>query len=418
MKRINEKRESGNGEMDMQCGAGLPGDDIDSLVESIQMLIPLGLIAVGEALQAEVERLAGKSHSRRETSLRRWGYNAGSIYLGKQKAAVRVPRVRDVEASREIQLKTYEALRAPGVIEKSALALALSGVSQRKYEKAAALIPETFGIKHASVSRHFIKASARVLRKFIERDLSGEEIVSIFVDGKRFAENGVIVALGVTITGEKKPLGFIESGTENHGVCRDFINGLVERGLRVDHGILFVVDGSKGLYKGIKEALGDKAFIQRCQWHKRENVVSYLGKNIQARFRSKLQNAYEEPSYEKAKTKLLAVRRELSLVNESAVTSLDEGLEETLTLHKLGMFGKLGRSFKTTNCLENVNRQLGMHTGRVCRWRNSNMRRRWVAAALMEIEPKLRKVSGHKHLRELREIMKRILAGKTGTNAA
>ena len=124
------------------------------------------------------------------------------------------------------------------------------------------------------------------------------------------------------------------------------------------------------------------------------------------------------PSYEKAKARLSAIRKELSLVNESAVASLDEGLEETLTLHKLGMFGQLGRSFKTTNCLESVNRQLGMYTGRVCRWRNSNMRQRWVAAALMEIEPRLRKVSGYKHLPELREIMKQVLAGKKAARAA
>jgi len=411
MKRVNGNCETGKGRMDFVDDAEGASVDVDSLVETIQMLIPLGLIAIDEALQAEVARLAGVAYSRGTGPVQRWGFNPGSVYLGMRKVLVSVPRVRDVVAGREIPLKTYGALRNPHAIEKSALALVLNGVSQRKYEKAASLIPETFGIKSSSVSRHFIKASARMLREFLERDLSGEDIVSIFVDGKRFAESGVIVALGVTINGEKKPLGFIESGTENHGVCRDFITGLVERGLRVDGGILFVVDGSRGLYKGIKEALGGRAFVQRCQWHKRENVVKYLDKKHQASFRAKLQRAYEEPVYEKAKAKLLAVRKELSLLNESAVTSLDEGLEETLTLHKLGMFGKLGRSFKTTNCLENVNRQLGLLTGRVCRWRNSNMRQRWVAAALMEIEPKLRKVNGHKHLAELREIMKRILAG-------
>jgi transposase-like protein len=418
MKRLSDNCKTGKGRMDFAGEAEASFYDVDSLVESIQMLIPLGLKAVGEALQAEVALLAGESHARRDTSIRRWGYNDGSVYLGKQKVPVSVPRVRDVEACREIPLKTYEALRSPGVIEKSALALVLNGISQRKYEKAATLIPETFGIKSSSVSRHFVKASALELKKFLGRDLSGEDIVSIFVDGKRFAEHGIIVALGVTVGGKKTPLGFIESATENHAVCRDFINGLVERGLKVDDGILFVVDGSKGLHKGIKEALGERAFIQRCQWHKRENVVKYLDKRHQGRFRAKLQGAYEEPSYEKAKARLLVIRKELSLVNESAVASLDEGLEETLTLHKLGMFGKLGRSFKTTNCLESVNRQLGMYTGRVCRWRNSNMRQRWVASALMEIEPRLRKVSGYKHLPELREIMKRVLAGKKAARAA
>lgn len=418
MKRVNANGKTGKGRMDLAREAEASFHDMDSVVESIQMLIPLGLKAVGEALRAEVARLAGESHSRRAAPVRRWGYNGGSVYLGKQKVSVRVPRVRDVAAGREIPLKVYGALRSRGVIEKSALALVLNGVSQRKYEKAAALIPETFGIRSSSVSRHFVTASAAALKAFVERDLSGEDIVSIFMDGKRFAESGIIIALGVTVGGKKTPLGFIESATENHGVVRDFINGLVERGLRVDDGILFVVDGSKGLRKGITEALGERAFIQRCQWHKRENVVKYLDKRHQERFRAKLQAAYEEPSHEKASARLSAVRKELSLMNESAAASLDEGLEETLTLHRLGMFGKLGRGFKTTNCLESVNRQLGMYTGRVCRWRNSNMRRRWVAAALMEIEPRLRKVSGYKHLLELREIMKRVLAGKKMVNAA
>lgn len=418
MERVNGSCAAGKGRMDLAREAEASFPDMDSVVESIQMLIPLGLKAVGEALQAEVARLAGESHSRRGAPVRRWGYNGGSVYLGTQKVSVRVPRVRDVAAGREIPLKVYGALRSRGVIEKSALALVLNGVSQRKYEKAASLIPETFGIRSSSVSRHFVKASAAALKAFVERDLSGEDIVSIFMDGKRFAESGIIIALGVTVGGKKTPLGFIESATENHGVVRDFVNGLVERGLRVDDGILFVVDGSKGLRKGIAEALGERAFIQRCQWHKRENVVKYLDTRRQGVFRAKLQSAYEEPSYEKAAARLSAVRKELSLMNESAAASLDEGLEETLTLHKLGMFGKLGRSFKTTNCLESVNRQLGMYTGRVCRWRNSNMRRRWVAAALMEIEPRLRKVSGHQHLLELREIMKRILAGKKTVKAA
>jgi len=413
MKRIIPARETSKSRAGRASTAMEALSGVDSVVEAIQALIPLGLMAVGEALAAEVERLAGASHSRKDGSIRRWGRNPGSVYLGKQKVAVRVPRVRDVAAGVEIPLKTYERLRSPQVIEDAAMAVVLNGVSQRKYEKVARLIPEAFGIKGSSVSRHFIRASAGKLRRFNERDLSGEDIVAVFMDGKRMAEHGVVIALGVTIDGEKKPLGFVESATENGAVIRDFTAGLVERGLKVDDGILFVVDGSKGLTKGIRDALGARAFIQRCQWHKRENVVKYLARKDQARIRSRLQTAYEEPSYEKANARLFAVRKELALINESAAASLDEGLEETLTLHKLGMFVKLGRSFKTTNCLESVNRQLGIYMGRVCRWRNSHMRHRWMASALLEIEPRLRKAGGYKHLPELRAAMKRTLAGKS-----
>lgn len=184
------------------------------------------------------------------------------------------------------------------------------------------------------------------------------------------------------------------------------MNNLIERGLNIENEILFVIDGSKGIYKGIKAALSNKAIIQRCQWHKRENVISYLPKRLHDQFRRKLQAAYEQPTYAKAKAKLMAIRKELKFINESAVASLDEGLEDTLTIHRLGLFIELGRSFKTTNCLENINRQLENTSGRVCRWQNSNQRQRWIASALLQIEPRLNKINGYKHLGLLREKMK------------
>ena len=189
-------------------------------------------------------------------------------------------------------------------------------------------------------------------------------------------------------------------------VCKRFINGFKDRGLNLDHEVLFVIDGAKGLAKGIKEVMGKRALIQRCQWHKRENVVSYLDQTNQIIFRRQLQGAYQLPTYEKAKKRLMAIRRELGLINQSAVASLDEGLEETLTLHRLEMFGKLGESFKTTNCIENVNKQLAICTDRVDRWQNSDQRQRWVATALLSIEPRLRMVRGFKFLKDLREAMK------------
>jgi transposase-like protein len=246
----------------------------------------------------------------------------------------------------------------------------------------------------------------------MERDLSDHDIVAIFIDGKHFADNEIVIALGVTIDGEKVLLGFVETSTENHTVCKAFLNSLKDRGLNLDQEILFIVDGAKGLSKGVKEVMGKKAIIQRCQWHKRENVVSYLDKKNQKIFRRKLQAAYQLLTYEKAKARLMTIRRELMLINQSAVASLDEGLEETLTLHRLKMFGKIGESFKTTNCIENVNKQLAIHTDRVDRWQNSNQRQRWVATAMLTIEPRLRAVKGAKFLKELREVMKKDVTNK------
>ena len=170
---------------------------------------------------------------------------------------------------------------------------------------------------------------------------------------------------------------------------------------------LFIIDGAKGLRKGIHNVFGKQALVQRYQWHKRENVIAYLPKSQQGIFRKKLQKAYKQKSYKKVKQELTSIRKELNLLNQSAVNSLDEGLEETLTLHHLGMFEFLGISLKTTNCLESLNSQLEQYTRRVSYWKNSSQRQRWVATALLEIEPNLRKIKGYKHLPLLRWAMER-----------
>lgn len=400
LKGINEKADMAIKELarDMKS---------ESRWAAIQALIPLGLKAVEEELQKEITELVGGRYSR-GGDVKRWGQNPGSVFLGDQKVYVPVPRARNVQTNSEIQLKSYERLQSPQLVDEMALSRVIHGMSQRNYEKAAVHVPETFGIKKASVCRRFIRASAKKLQEFTERDLGSHDIVAIFIDGKWFAENEIVIALGVTMEGAKVLLGFVETGTENQSVCRQFLRSLMDRGLNLESEILFIVDGGKGLYKGIKDIMGSKAVIQRCQWHKRENVVSYLDKKQQNTFRKKLQSAYQQTTYEKAKKRLLAIRRELQLINQSAVSSLDEGFEETLTLHKLGLFVELGESFKTTNCIENVNRQLGTHTDRVDRWQNSNQRQRWVATAMMEIEPRLRTVKGHKFLKELRISMKKL----------
>ena len=376
----------------------------ESRLAMIQMLIPLGLGEVEKELQAEVKALVGERHVR-GSERTRWGRNDGSVYLGDQKVAIRVPRVRHKGLNQEVQLESYERLQSPQVIDDIVLRRVINGIAQGKYEKAAIEVPETFGIKKTAVCRRFIRASGKKLREFLERDLSSHDIVAIFMDGKTFAENSIVIALGITMDGDKILLGFVETNTENHKVCRQFINGMKDRGLNTESEILFVIDGGKGLYKGIKEVLGEKAVIQRCQWHKREDVLEYLSLEKRSYFRRKLQTAYELPTYEKAKHRLQSIRKELMLINQSAVNSLDEGFEETLTLHRLGLFPKLGRSFKTTNCLENVNKQLARYTDRVDHWHNSNQRQRWVGTAMAEIEPGLNKVQGYKFLGELRRAM-------------
>jgi transposase-like protein len=285
----------------------------------------------------------------------------------------------------------------------------LYGLSCRNYEAAAAAIPGAIGLSSSSVSRSFVAASAEKLKEFQERNLTGEDIVAIFLDGKTFADATMVVALGITVTGEKRFLGFVETDTENEKVLTPFLRSLLERGLDISAGVLVIIDGGKGLRAAVNKAFTRRAVIQRCMWHKRENVVGYLPKGEQAAMRKRLQRAYDRPTHAEALAALKALHRELEQKNQSAAASLAEGLEETLTLHRLGVAALLGRSFKTTNCLESVNALVEERCAKVDAWKNSNQRQRWMAAALLDTEPRLRRVKGYRHLPVLRVAIQREL---------
>ena len=383
-------------------------EELDARIALIQALIPLGLKAVEETLQKEVEDLAGERYRRDsgKDHCHRWGSQPGSVYLADQKIPVRVPRVRDTAHGQEIRLQAYERLQRPRNLDEGLLKRIVNRLSCRNYRDCAEAVPEAFGLSASTVSRRTIQATARKLAQLQERSLEPYDIVALFLDGKCFAKEQILIALGVTIEGDKIILGFLQASTENEKVCADFLRRLIERGLAHDQGLLCVIDGSKGLRKAIQTVLGEKAVVQRCRWHKRENVVGYLPKSKQPAVRKRLQDAYQLPTLKEAEKALLRVRKELSLLNQSAVASLDEGLDETLTLHRLGLAEELGESFSTTNCLESINAQLGQRTDKVDHWKNSNQLHRWVATALLEIEPRLRKVRGYRHLPHLRRALK------------
>ena len=380
-------------------------EDLDGRIEAIQWLIPLGLQAVAEELQKAVVELAGPRYQRKASDqpLRRWGSQLGSVYLADQKLPVDVPRVRNVANDTEVPLDVYQALQTPRQMDEGLLLRMLKGIATRNYEACAETVPEAFGLSRSSVSRRYVKGTARKLAEFQERSLEGYDLVALFLDGKSFADEEIIIALGVTLDGQKIPLGFVQAATENERVCRRFLSDLVERGLQYEAGLLVVIDGGKGLYKSVMSVLRGHACVQRCQYHKRQNVVSYLPKSEHSGIRRKMEAAYGKPTYAEAKAALDALKPGLKLINQSALRSLEEGLEETLTLHRLGLMPMLKNSFRTTNCIENVNSLLEQLTHNVRRWTNSSQRHRWVATALLDIEPRLRRVKGYNHLPMLRQ---------------
>jgi len=376
----------------------------------IQALIPLGVERFKEEALKAVEELAGPRYRRGgDRQYYRWGSERGSVYMADQKVGVRVPRVRDVHRNAEVRLPIYERLQEPRGSDTQLLGRVLRGLGCRNYRETAALVPEVFGLSASTVSRRFIRASARKFRELLERDLSGYDFVALFMDGKTFGDDEVVIAVGVTLTGEKVVLGLVETASENTAVCREFLKSLVARGLRYEEGLLFVLDGAKGFHQAVRSVIGSYGVIQRCRWHKRENVLSYLAESRRPAMRRKIQAAYEKGTYEEARAALKRVRTELALMNQSAARSLDEGLEETLTLHRLGLSRELRLSFSTVNVIESIQAHIGRLTDHVDHFRTSDQKQRWVGTALLEIEPRLRRVRGMRHLPTLREALQREL---------
>lgn len=380
----------------------------------------LARLLAREILDEEVTGLCGERYSRDKPldgRYRRWGRNPGSIRIGEERVPIDVPRVRDVEAERERPLESYQKMKQPVEVDQHLEEAILLGLSQRDYGRVASAFLDGFGLSQSSVSRAFQKRSRRALESFEARDLSEDDFVALWIDGKYLAGRQVVICLGLTLDGRKLPLGFIETTTENTEAIKGLFTDLVGRGLRFDEGLLCVIDGAKGLFKAVREIFGAYAQVQRCQWHKRENVVSYLPKKDQASYRRRLQQAYQKVDYAEAKAALMEIHAELEKLNRSAARSLLEGLEETLTLHRLGLFEQLGKSLKTTNGIENLNSQLTKYIGRVKRWMDSDHRQRWVAMGLLEVEQKMRRIDHAEDLPLLRAALLRAIEPQNPSEA-
>ena len=272
----------------------------------IRALIPLGLQAVEEALQHEVTQLAGARYAHHDAApgIARWGTQRGSVYLADQKLPITVPRVRDLRVQTELPLATYAALQTPRARDIGLFRKVLAGVSTRDDRGAAEAVPEAFGIAKSSVSRRFIRASAQALQQLHTRRHDDREWLVLLLDGKAFADDGIVLALGVTTTGEKRILGLVQTATENKRVCATFLRDLVERGFTTPRGLLVVLDGAKGLRAAVRDVFGDDVTVQRCQWHKRQNVLSHLTKAQQLVWRRKLMAAYAHAGHDDAKRAL------------------------------------------------------------------------------------------------------------------
>jgi transposase-like protein len=321
---------------------------------------------------------------------------------------MRVPRVR--AGGKEISLRSYDLLHRGVTMEPELLQRVLHGMSCRNYETAMPVMEGDIGTTKSSISRGFVRSSAECRRKLDERGLSGFDLVAILIDGKSFAKDSMVLSLGVDMEGRKHVLGMVQTDTENDRAITEFLRTLVDvRGMNISQGLLVISDGSKGFRSACNNVFKGHFVHQRCQWHKRENVVSYLSKEEQGPMKKRLQHAYDRPTYNEAHAALQKIKKELEEQNQSALKSLEEGYEETLALHRLGVFALVGISLKTTNLIESVNSMMEEACGKVDRWTNSAQKHRWVATALLDIEPRLRRIKGYQHLPKLRAALQKEL---------
>ena len=278
----------------------------------------------------------------------------------------------------------------------------LAGVSTRQYEASLEAPPSgrrSRGSSKSAVSRTVVRRTRQRLHEYLTRRLEGLEVVALFLDGVVVAGQTVIVALAITRDGDKVPVGLRLGSTENAVLCTELLQDLLARGLALEGRVLWVIDGGKGLRKALGDVFGDAAVIQRCQLHKARNLDALVPKARQAYVRASLRRAYRAASAAAARRQLTALATWLERNGHAeAAASVREGLEDTLTVLKLGLPPTLRRFFATTNCIENLIGTLRHVTRHIKRWRDGDMRRRWIGLGLLRAAERFRRIKRHGEL--------------------
>src|ERR1017187_6411443 len=357
----------------------------------------LGLKIMHRYMGQEIERRCG---SWGEQSHYRHGTQPGYVIFHGRKVPIQRPRLRD-KAAGEAALQSYRLFQQDGRMQRSVARKLIRQVSTRNYAGAIDDCLEGYGIGKSSVSRHWKIATAAELEKLVQRPVP-PKLVALLLDGQSFRGEHLIVALGVDEDGQKHVLGLWHGATENSTVVRALLVDLRERGLDTESAILVVLDGAKALHKAVKEVFGEHALIQRCRVHKLRNVLEHLPREKQQQAAWRLRGAWAKANSQEAFKELRACVKWLDAISPSAARSLEEGLEETLTLHRLGINERLRKSLSSTNLIESCFARSEAWTRRVKRWRNARMVMRWGAAALLVAEAGFRRIKGHAHLPQLK----------------
>jgi len=359
-----------------------------------------------ELLEEEVVDVVGAKgkHDPDRVAVRH-GHESGEVTLGGRRVQVERPRVRSADGRAEVRLQTYEHFADRDPLTKAVLERMLAGVSTRRYRRTqepvgAEVEQAARSTSKSSVSRTFIERTRGALSELMSRRLDDVRLAVMMIDGLELQGRTNVVALGITTEGVKIPLGLWEGSTENATVATALLSDLVERGLDPEQGILFVIDGAKALRKAIRNVFGE-APVQRCVRHKERNVTDHLPERDRPTVKQRLRRAWALEDHARALDQLRALASELDRRYPGAAGSLREGMEETLTLTRLGVHGNLKRTLESTNPCESMIEIVRRTQRNVKRWSSGEMALRWTAAGMLEAERQFRKIIGYRDLATL-----------------
>ena len=396
------------------------GELIGSAKEGLLALsVAVGLGVLAELMEEEVDEVVGpKGRHDAERIAVRHGREAGEVTLGGRRVPVERPRVRSADGTSELPLETYAHFADRDPLTKVVLERMLAGVSTRRYRRIQEPVGEAVeagarSTSKSAVSRQFVARTRENLEALMHRRLDDVRLAVLMLDGVDLKGRTNVVALGITTDGVKIPLGLWEGSTENAAVATALLSDLVDRGLDVEQGVLCVLDGAKALRKAVRDVLGVVTPVQRCVRHKERNVLDHLPERDRPTLKQRLRRAWARDDHERALDELRTLASELERSHPGAATSLREGLEETLTLQRLGIRGSLKQTLASTNPCESMIECVRRSSRNVKHWQSGDMALRWTAAGMLEAERQFRRVIGYRDLAKLALAIERDLARTT-----
>ena len=387
---------------------------VGRLRQGVGALIRQAGLRVMELLMEEEvrERVGERSQPQPERTANRWGKERGFCVVMGQKVPIDRPRVRTTD-DQEVRLGSYEMFHRGEPLTETVWEKLMLGLSTRAYGRAVREFAEAYGLEKSAISEHFIEASREKLKEMMERRLDKMRLCALLIDATPFAGQQMVVALGISQDGRKTILGIRQGATENATVVGELLGDLMNRGLDFAELRLYVLDGGKALHAAVKKYAGESAPIQRCQVHKRRNVLDHLTDEQKPAIAKKLNAAYALEDYAAAKQALDALHRELMELNPSAARSLGEGLEETLTVHRLHVPPRLRKTLASTNVIESAFSIVERVCANVKRWHAGDQRERWVGSGLLVAEKQFRRVQGHKQIHILLKELEALVPSKS-----